>query len=185
MDSMPCQASEVLCGRALTMALLLMALLGCSPPAEDGLDATIAWVERRNPNVAQVDAVTVVAADPARLLLVDVRAVEEYTVSHLPGALRWEDVQTTLARIRRQQPDRVILYCSVGERSSRAAAQLLESMPDLNVANLRGGVFAWATAGRPLVDCAGQSTILVHPYDRQWGRLLPAHLRATGSGSER
>ena len=39
------------------------------------------------------------------------------------------------------------------------------------ISNLRGGMFAWHNAGRPLVNDAGPVDI-VHPYNAQWGKLL-------------
>lgn len=162
------------------VVLLLTALLpACSWPAADDLPATIAWVEERHPGVRHVDPGAVHTGDDG-LLLFDVRQRQEYAVSHLDGSLHWVDLPTALARIAERRPRRVILYCSVGERSSRAAARLQAARPDLPIANLRGGIFAWAIAGLPLVDQTDRAVTRVHPYDARWGRLLPESLRHSG-----
>ncbi len=112
-------------------------------------------------------------------LLIDTRAAREYAVSHLPGALHAEtveEVRQLLATIPRNQP--VVLYCSVGWRSSRLAADLLQADPARGVQNLDGSLFQWANEGRPLVTPDGTPTRRAHPYDQRWGRLLDARLHA-------
>ncbi|MFW5828905.1 MAG: rhodanese-like domain-containing protein [Planctomycetota bacterium] len=156
------------------------ALSACSWTAEPDLAGTIAWVEARHPGVQHVDVDELRRDAGSGLLLFDVRSPEEYAVSHLPGALYWSDHARALEQIDAQHTQRVIVYCSVGERSSRAASALQAARPELTVANLRGGIFAWAMAGAPLVDVSGAATTRVHPYDAHWGRLLPSKLHANG-----
>lgn len=107
-------------------------------------------------------------------LLIDTRAVEEYAVSHLPDAKRADSVRQIQALLSSNlQP--VVLYCSVGYRSSALATKLLKSGVT-NVFNLEGSIFAWANEGRPVVR--GQQEVKdVHPYDEKWGQLLAAPYR--------
>ncbi|GAB5499734.1 MAG: rhodanese-like domain-containing protein [Pseudohongiellaceae bacterium] len=106
--------------------------------------------------------------------LVDVRAADEFRVSHLPGA----ENLITAAAIAAAYPDRdapVVVYCSVGYRSAAVAAELASLGYD-QVFNLRHSIFAWANADRPLVNAAGP-TDKAHPYNFVWGRLLDASRR--------
>ncbi|MFP4203710.1 MAG: rhodanese-like domain-containing protein [Opitutales bacterium] len=104
------------------------------------------------------------------VLLVDVREEEEYAVSHLPGAIHEQDIDR-IALLAEADPERpVILYCSVGYRSTGVAKQLHERGHG-NIHNLRGSIFAWANRGLPLIGPDGP-TREVHPYDAHWGQLL-------------
>ncbi|MDP1579720.1 MAG: rhodanese-like domain-containing protein [Candidatus Didemnitutus sp.] len=144
----------------------------------------VRWQIAENfPSVPQLGTTELAAmlGDPAgpRPLLIDTRAAREYAVSHLPGALHAEmieDVRRLLATAPRDQA--VVLYCSVGWRSSRLAADLLQADPARSVHNLDGSLFQWANEGRPLVTPDGTPTHRAHPYDQRWGRLLDARLHA-------
>ena len=111
-------------------------------------------------------------------LVLDVRPDAEYAVGHLPGAVRVDpDADAAaLAGSLAAQPRDVVLYCSVGARSGSLGRRL--AAHGLPVRNLRGGVFRWAAAGRPLRTASGAPTDQVHPYDRLWGRYLPPSNRA-------
>ena len=60
------------------------------------------------------------------VLLIDSRAQDEYLVSHLPGAV-WAETPAQLRAAVRATPDTqlIVIYCSVGVRSSKAAAMLM------------------------------------------------------------
>ncbi|MGE3931373.1 MAG: rhodanese-like domain-containing protein [Hyphomonadaceae bacterium] len=123
-------------------------------------------------------ALAALIAANAPLLLVDVREGEEYEVGHLVGAER-VDPGAARERVIAQLAGRalgrdVCFYCSVGQRSSRMAAEVRASMLDhgaRRVHNLRAGVFAWHNQARPLADRFG-ATPFVHPYNEAWRRLL-------------
>ena len=140
--------------------------------------AAEAWVAERHPGVPRLTGAYLESHDNASYLLLDVRSTAEWQVSHLPGALRCEDAGAAIAAARQRQVGRIVVYCSIGERSSRLAGQVLAQAPELQVHDLAGGIFTWAAEDRPLVDVAGRSTRLVHPYDAAWGRLLPEDRRA-------
>jgi rhodanese-related sulfurtransferase len=113
--------------------------------------------------------------DGASPLLIDVRTREEYKVSHLPGAVRAETPSEIAAALRTVSGP-VVLYCSVGVRSSKAAANLMRS-GRANVFNLQGSIFKWANEGRPLIS-DGHAVHVVHPYNERWGVLLKPELRS-------
>jgi rhodanese-related sulfurtransferase len=104
------------------------------------------------------------------LLLVDVRAPEEFAVSQLKGAINVTTAEGIAAAIKERKPSTVVLYCSVGFRSSRLAKQLGRQGFE-PVANLEGSIFQWANEGRPLFQ--GQTSVQqVHPYGKRWAGLL-------------
>jgi rhodanese-related sulfurtransferase len=108
-------------------------------------------------------------------LLVDAREPAEFAVSHLRDAVRLgtvEEVKTTLGTNRRP----VVVYCSVGYRSS-ALADELRRAGVTNVFNLEGSIFAWANEGRPVFRGAKRVNA-VHPFDATWGRFLEARWHA-------
>lgn len=112
-------------------------------------------------------------------LIIDVREPFEYEVSHLPGAVhaQGEDIADLIAGTDADRP--IVLYCSVGYRSSAAVADLIQlNDPEIGerVWNLEGSIFEWANSGRPVYR-DGKEAESVHPYGKQWSRLLAPHLR--------
>lgn len=113
-----------------------------------------------------------------QLVLFDVREINEYNVSRLPGAFRLSP-QTSLAEFHRRFGDQIVgqtivFYCSVGVRSSKMAERLLSGLNAMGasrVYNLKGGIFSWHNEGRTLVNDAGYSKF-VHPFNEQWGQLI-------------
>ncbi len=147
-------------------------------------------IATRYPQVEQIstaELASLLARGEAPLLL-DNRTRAEYDISHLPGAIWVKDLAATraeIARARSMQPQRkVVMYCSVGYRSSVLIDQLLQQ-PDRGFSNglynLKGSIFQWANEGRPMVSKGSngdQPAQQVHPYDARWAPLLRPSLRA-------
>lgn len=121
-------------------------------------------------------------------LVLDVRAVAEFTVSHLPGAVHIDPSASGAAltpealAMRAGRPvdaaaTSIVVYCSVGGRSRILGARLLEQ-GYRDVRNLERGIFGWAREGRALVDADGRGADRVHGYGPPWQWLLPAEIRA-------
>lgn len=146
-------------------------------------DAVFAWIQHDWPEVPQTStdelAQRMAATNGATPLLIDVRTREEYEVSHLPEAV-WAETPSEIAAALRTASDQqaVVLYCSVGVRSSKAAAKLVRS-GRANVFNLQGSIFRWANEGRPLI-ANDRAVHVVHPYNERWGVLLNPQLRPRG-----
>ena len=171
-----------------TLALRLAICAGVAASAqEEGEESTISWsltlktIRVRFPTVAQVSTDTLqvwLDKSPQRenLLLFDAREPEEYAVSHLQGAQPVPSKDEGLKALQGIPADqRIVLYCSVGYRSSELA-QFLMKKGYTEVYNLEGSIFAWANEGRPVYR--GKERVkVVHPYDRTWGRLLKESLR--------
>lgn len=116
--------------------------------------------------------------DGRELLVLDVREAAEFEVSHLPGAVRVDpgmgaaQFETEFGTRLAGRP--VLVYCSVGVRSSRLAERIEPAALKAGasgVFNLRGGIFAWHNYGLELRRGNAQ-TQFVHPYSRSWSRYL-------------
>ena len=178
----------------LMFALRLAICIGvaASTPAgaealEEDEDNTMFWsmtlkmIRARFPTVARVSTDTLQSwldESPQRknLLLFDVREPEEYAVSHLQGARPAPSKDEALKALQGVPSDqRIVLYCSVGYRSSELA-QFLMKKGYTEVYNLEGSIFAWANEGRPVYR-GNERVKVVHPYDKIWGSLLKKSLR--------
>lgn len=107
-------------------------------------------------------------------LVLDARTEAEYAVSHLQTARQIDpsnSEQVAVSSLRDvPQNAPIVVYCSVGYRSARAAEQLTQAGFHC-VYNLEGGIFQWANEGRSLLQ-NGQPTRQVHPYNATWEKLL-------------
>lgn len=159
----------------------LLVLAGCGSPVPPDLSKTEQEIRDKFPGVKQLATADLAAwlADSKRAqpVLLDVRAPEEWQVSHLAGAKNTPPgtkPEEALAGVAKDAP--VVVYCSVGYRSSQLAEKL-QKAGWTNVVNLEGSIFQWANEGRPVVDDKGPAK-KVHPYDAKWGELLRPELRA-------
>lgn len=181
------------------IAAVALSLLGCTAsedvadqraPAESTLAVPAGteerWraikteIHREFPEVEQlgVDAFAERMNRGDALLLVDVRARDEFAVSHIPGAVHIAEGRDFLAGFADVPRDReIVLYCSVGWRSSRAARELRRAGYQ-QVRNLEGSIFEWANKGHALEGETGAAT-RVHPFNSVWGQLLHEQLRAS------
>ncbi len=112
-------------------------------------------------------------------LLLDIREPAEFGVSHLKSAKLAPDAASALTLLAGTDKSReIVVYCSVGYRSSEVA-QALRQAGYRNTVNLRGGIFGWANAMRPLYR-GNRRVSQVHPYNRDWGRLLEKRFHSSG-----
>ena len=172
----------------LAFALRLTMCAGVAASAqEEGEDNTMSWsmtlktIRTKFPTVTHISTDTLQSwldKSPPRepLLLFDVRDPEEYAVSHLQDAQPAPSKDEALKALQGVSSDqRIVLYCSVGYRSSELA-QFLMKKGFTEVYNLEGSIFAWANEGRPVYR-GNERVQVVHPYDKTWGRLLKKPLR--------
>jgi len=144
-------------------------LLRAEPPSQ-AMAAYTDTLKTKFPGVRTIAPSGLAAMEPSPLLL-DVREENEFAVSHLPGAVRaGRDPVAQLRELGVKSDAPVVVYCSVGYRSS-VLAEKLQAAGFLNVRNLEGSIFAWANEGRPLVNARGE-TAGVHPFNILWGRYL-------------
>lgn len=164
------------------IALIALALTACKASDDIGSLSTIhGEIAETIPAVSHIRAAeleTRLSSQSPDLLILDTRPLAEYKVSHIKGALQVSpDIspQDFMVRFGNLTADKtVIVYCSVGWRSSLAADRLTEvilASGAREISNLEGGLFGWHNDGRPVVSAHGP-TSLIHPYDEKWGRLV-------------
>ena len=108
--------------------------------------------------------------------ILDIREAEEYETSHLPNARHLlpessdAQIQKLLSGIPANRP--IVVYCSVGYRSSTMARRL-KALGRVNVSNLEGSIFAWAADGHSL-----ELKNKIHPYNWFGRRMIPDKLEA-------
>ena len=135
-------------------------------------------ISRKFPAVSHLsaDQLTQTLANPGAVLF-DVREEAEYRVSHLRGAIRVDpDIGGAAfwSRYRELIGDKdVVLYCSVGHRSSKLAARLQPAAAGRGrtVRNLAQGIFGWHNSRLPLFR-GGDRSDRIHPYSRRWESYL-------------
>lgn len=89
-----------------------------------------------------------------KFLLLDVREDVEFMVSNLDGHhVPLGQLQNRLQELADHKESEVIVMCRSGNRSSRAAS-FLEQQGFENVANLKGGMKAWASNIDPSLPVA-------------------------------
>lgn len=121
-------------------------------------------------SVAQVDRQALRAN--SNWLIIDARELEEFEVSHIPGALfvGFKNFSVDhLGSTDRAAP--IVVYCSVGHRSEKIGEQLQLAGFE-NVYNLRGGIFDWVNHGFPVVDESGHEVERIHPYNQKWSKWI-------------
>lgn len=116
--------------------------------------------------------------DPVKLqpTVLDARSEAEYDTSHLKSAKRIDPNHPDLAALAGSKDKPIVVYCSVGYRSAAVASRLVQAGFS-HIYNLEGSLFDWVNSGRPVFkdDCP---TLLVHPYNSIWGKLLKHRHRA-------
>mmetsp|Transcript_30346 Transcript_30346/g.59279 ORF Transcript_30346/g.59279 Transcript_30346/m.59279 type:complete len:159 (-) Transcript_30346:204-680(-) len=134
-------------------------------------------------NISVDDLDKALAGNRDAVLLLDVRAKEEFEVSHIEGAL-WvgndgELADEVLEKHLNDQKTMVACYCSVGYRSAKLAEKLKKERgaPDGKFVNVEKSIFGWANSGKPVVK-DGQKASAVHPFSSVWGLLLNQELRS-------
>ena len=160
---------------AFFIALTSSQLIGCAA-GDEGLAAIHADIISDHKSVAQLSAENYFELDRSDILLLDIREPEEYAVSRLPGAVRVDPNASaaTLIHMGDVTGKKIIVYCSVGRRSSIFAEReqtALMKMGAASVSNLEHGIFGWHNERRELMDANGE-TDAVHPYNGIWKRYV-------------
>ncbi|MEM9730901.1 MAG: rhodanese-like domain-containing protein [Myxococcota bacterium] len=173
--------------RSRTHAVVFVAaaafLTACPRTPDRNWQETKQWVRDDFPEALQLSVpnfASMLEDESTDPLIVDVRDPREYAVSHLPGAVNAQGAALDRLVDDADKDQPIVLYCSVGYRSSREA-QRLKASGYGNVANLEGSIFEWANENRPLVRGGPNSqtpTDAVHPFNDEWGTLLDEKRRS-------
>jgi rhodanese-related sulfurtransferase len=162
-------------------ALMTLAMIYVSPVNAQTWDSILQAIRKKFPTVKQLstDELARWLSDTNRPapLLIDARSKEEFAVSQLRNAQHLESVKQ-VSQMAGSNSRPLIVYCSVGYRSS-AFAEKLQRAGFTNVFNLEGSIFAWVNEGKPVYR--GPQKLdppKVHPYDKKWGALLKPEFHA-------
>ncbi|MYA18443.1 MAG: rhodanese-like domain-containing protein [Gammaproteobacteria bacterium] len=164
---------------AMATALLLVQAASTAEAPQERLEAEDRWaktlriVRETFPDVPQLSTERLAEAleADADVVLLDARSKEEFETSHLQGAVRATSIRSAREALKEHgKKSMVVVYCSVGYRSSRLAQKLRATGVE-NVFNLEGSLFKWANEGRPVYR-ASEQVRTVHPFDEDWGDLL-------------
>ena len=106
--------------------------------------------------------------------ILDAREIDEYQISHIPGAIYvgyrdFSKEQIGIDLAGKQTP--IVVYCSLGVRSEEIAERL-QKMGYTNVKNLYGGIFEWKNNGYAVINKSGEATEQVHVFNNHWGQWL-------------
>lgn len=105
-------------------------------------------------------------------VILDARELEEYEISHIPGATRIGFDNPDFEVMNEIHKDKkIVIYCSIGYRSEKIGAKL-EKLGYENVYNLYGSIFEWANDGYPLEDIQDASTNKLHGYNKSWSKWI-------------
>lgn len=120
-----------------------------SPPDAAEATATSAGGLR---TIDAAEALSIQSDAPDDLVVLDVRTLEEFAEGHLEDAVMLDFYDPEFAaQIAELDPDApYLLYCRSGNRSGQTI-ELMEQLGFTDVANLDGGILAWADAGQPVV----------------------------------
>lgn len=157
----------------LCLALLIPTVSADSPTREELWTDTLRTVRDHFPLVRQMstDDFALLLEEQPEITILDTREPQEYEVSHIQGAVLAQNAADAIELLENQESDGlVVVYCSVGYRSSHIAA-ILSRRGYSNVFNLEGSIFKWANENRPIYSGDDRASS-VHPYDENWGRLL-------------
>lgn len=90
------------------------------------------------------------AYDRNEIVLIDVRAPQEYMIERIDGALLAPVIGLNPDKLPSQDGKRIVFYCGAGGRSRKAAVATLEAGA-ARIAHMEGGFGAWKRSGLPYV----------------------------------
>lgn len=119
-------------------------------------------IEKSNDDIEHLKASEITK----EMILVDVRSEEETTVSMIKGAITQAQF---LAEKDQYSGKKIVAYCTIGSRATKFAKKM--NAQNIPVANLKGGVLAWAHHSGLFVK-DGIEVKKVHVLSEAWN-LLP------------
>ena len=85
-----------------------------------------------------------------KVLLIDVREVDEFSSGHIPGAVNLPLSGFSPRNLPVPEGRTVVLHCAGGKRSGKALDQCAAAQSAIDT-HLAGGIGAWKEAGMPVV----------------------------------
>jgi len=99
--------------------------------------------------------------------ILDTRTPEEFNVSHLQGAIRFEE--GIMNQVPKDRP--VLIYCTIGVRSNRVAKELSDKGFS-SIYDMKEGILGWANNQLPVIDTKNRPTDSIHTYNKSFAHLL-------------
>ncbi len=147
---------------ATECALHAMAFLGLDSRVEGVLAGGMrSWLRAGRPQETlpqmSVHELAAVLSNGGAMQVLDVRETSEWDAGHVDGAhyMNYKFLADRIDELELSIDSRVSVLCAVGARSSTACSILLRN-GFRRIRNVTGGMGAWAAAGLPMVDAAGE-----------------------------
>lgn len=114
----------------------------------------------RVPSGISVEEALKIAKEPGAMII-DTRTAQEYADGHIDGAvlIPVTEIQSSWQGLPKDHYAPIIVYCTIGVRSSKARV-ILKERGYTRVYNLKGGIEAWKAEGQPMV----KSLLETSPY---------------------
>lgn len=150
---------------------LIFIFLSCmSANSQNSIDKVLSKYNTGDVPYVSVEELNMIQSTE-EILVLDAREFEEYEVSHLENAVFLSEVALKEIKNNFPKDTRIVVYCSLGVRSEKAARELIKAGFN-NVRNLYGGIFEWKNKGYTVVNSEGKSTQKVHVYSENWSKYL-------------
>jgi hydroxyacylglutathione hydrolase len=147
---------------ATSRALYAMAFLGLDARVEGHLAGGMrSWLRAGRPQETlqqiSVHELATALSNGSGMQVLDVREISEWDTGHVAGAhyMNFKFLADQIDDLDLACGDRLSVLCAAGARSSIACSVLLR-YGFRRVRNVTGGMGAWAAAGLPVVDDAGE-----------------------------
>ncbi len=122
-------------------------------------------------NEFQVPQISADSLENIKPLILDIREKEEYDISHLKNAKYAGYYNFSLDQLNSiDKVTTIVVYCSVGYRSSKIAKKLIQA-GFKDVRNLYGGIFKCVNQNREILKNS-TSTDSLHTYNKKWARYI-------------
>lgn len=150
----------------LLLPVLLQAQPYCVDPA---FDAKVRSYLKQTVPIIDVSTLAGMMED---VVILDARELEEYEISHIPGAIHigFQDINTSILKGVPRDAS-IVVYCSMGYRSE-IIGETLKSMGYPDVKNLFGSIFEWVNRKHPLKNSADHQTNVLHAYSKNWSKWI-------------
>ncbi len=137
---------------SIISALMLMTLMvGCSgEPAAEAPIENPAGKEKTAPPISPGELMQRMA-EQDNILILDVRTPDEYTHSHLPGAMNipHTEIEARLSELPDDRSSEIVVHCKTGRRAG-IARETLRNEGYTNVRDLSGHFAEWSALDLPL-----------------------------------
>ena len=161
-------AKEPWCNMLRKLIFIGFNLLFVNGFGQPSIDAVLNRLNDQSVAYIQVEELSQLETPP---ILLDVREIAEYNVSHLNKAIHVGfdnfEISKVVSHIK-DKNKKIVVYCSVGVRSESIGKQLLAEGYTA-VYNLYGGIFEWINKGKKVYDNKQKQTPKVHAYSKKWG----------------